>query len=303
MRSPKKEINIAFSSKRKLIGDDEIVVVFDTSPIRNLAHSDEPEWVSVFSKMRENGYLFSLSDAATAELLVQVREGRIPIDGYNRMIGLCKTFLSKKLPMLPGKVDLEAILGINNQPGMIEETAYLSSEAWRQLQNPLPTPPHLGSSLAELLDEEREEWGRFLAKLAEVSLYGGVDIRNSDPETAYEILAQLSEDYPFIKANIEPSMSIRMHLETRHRLRQMFRSVKKKKPYSPNSKKNRNDGIDLDMFRYLILPAFVVAEDSGFFTALEGINSFQRNWFIRPEDLARRWLNGERPAPAWPVGT
>jgi hypothetical protein len=291
------------ATKRKLISDDAIVVVFDTSPIRNLAHSSEPEWVSIFSRMREDGYSFSLSDAATVELLVQVRSGRIPLDGYERMIGLCKTFLNEQLPMIPGKIDLEAIIGINNDPEFIEETKYLSHHAWTQLQNPSSAYPHDGPPLEELLDEEREEWGSFLYRIAGISLSYGIDIWESDPETAHELLATLLGKHSFIKAEIEPSMSVRMHLETRYRLRQMFRSAKLIEPYTPSSKKNRNDGIDVDMFRYLILPAFVIAEDSGFFGSLQGIESFQREWFIRPEDLARRWINGERPSPEWPVET
>ena len=171
------------ATKRKLISDDAIVVVFDTSPIRNLAHSTEPEWVSIFSRMREDGYSFSLSDAATAELLVQVRSNRIPRDGYERMIGLCKTFLNEHIPMIPGKIDLEAIIGINNDPEFIEETKHLSHQAWRQLQNPLSVYPHFGPSLEELLDEERDEWGNFLYRIAEISpvSYTHLDVYKRQP--------------------------------------------------------------------------------------------------------------------------
>jgi hypothetical protein len=298
-----KAIDMVFPSGRKIIGDDTIAVVFDTSPIRNLAHSFSPDWVKVFSKMRESGYSFFLSDIATAELLTQVRSGRIPMDGYRQMISLCKDFLNQELPMLSGQADLNAIVGINNYSDRLNEIRYLSDAAWEQLQNPCFSYAHHGPTLEEVLDEDRTEWRQFFEDYSEMLNCNELDIAELDPEKDYEDIAKLLEPKLGSDMNIEPSMGVRMHLETRYRIRQMLRSSRKKEPYDPEREKNRNDGIDVGMFRYLILPAFVVADDSGFFGSLNSIESFQKNWFIRPEELARRWLNGENPVPAWPTST
>lgn len=76
--------------------------------------------------------------------------------------------------------------------------------------------------------------------------------------------------------------------------------TKLKKPYNPSSKNKRNDALDVDLFSYLSLPALVVAVDGGFFGSLEGIDSFQRAWFFRPETLAGQWRAGDAPRPVWP---
>ncbi len=72
-------------------------------------------------------------------------------------------------------------------------------------------------------------------------------------------------------------------------------------PYDPTSLKKLNDGIDFDLYRYLMLPAFVVADDSGFFTKITDIPSFQVKWFCKPQALADAWSRGESPVPHWPV--
>lgn len=101
-------------AKRRLIPEDKIIVILDTSPVRNLAHSEIPDWVRTFADMAEDGYSFSLAETTAAELLMQVRSGRIPEVDFHRMIGLLKTFLNLNAPVLPGQVDLEVIdLGAN----------------------------------------------------------------------------------------------------------------------------------------------------------------------------------------------
>lgn len=64
------------------------------------------------------------------------------------------------------------------------------------------------------------------------------------------------------------------------------------------TRNNRNDGIDVDL--YFMLPALVVANDSGSCGSLDDISSFQKAWFVRPEKLANEWQAGMRPCPAWP---
>jgi hypothetical protein len=286
---------------RNLIPEDQTIVVIDTSPVRNLAYGGIPEWVDTFAAMAEDGYSFSLADGTLAELLTQIRSGRIPADGYERMINLLRRFVSPTVPMLPGKIDLEAIIGIKNQVQNIEEIIYLSQEGWRQLQAPHAEALSLGPSLEDLLEEERSEWKNLLSDLRMNSLMYGIDIERSDPDDAAEFLADLVGRSFDSETNIDPPMSIRMHLELRYRFRQMARSAQMKHPYDPTNERNRNDGIDVDLYKYLILPALAVVEDRGFFGSLNSIRSFQKEWFIRPGDLATRWLAGERPRPIWPT--
>ncbi len=287
--------------KRHLIPDDQIIVVLDTSPIRNLAYSAQPEWVKTFEKMAADGYSFSLADCTVGELLTQVRSGAIPQDGYDRMIESIKIFLNPDFPMLPGKLDLEAMIGVLNEPHRFEEIKYLSQVGWSQLLAPHAPSNAMGPPLGELLEEERTDWKKILDRMAVSSLSQGIDLSASDPDDVAEFLANSIGTSLDRESDITPSMAIRMHLELRYIFRQMARSKKKKSAYDPENKKNRNDGIDLDIYKYFILPALVVAEDSGFFESLQTIQSFQREWFYKPGELAARWNAGERPGPEWPV--
>lgn len=286
--------------KRNLIPDSQIIVVLDTSPVRNLAHVEAPEWVTTFAAMAKDGYSFSLADATVAELLTQVRSGRIPLEGYKKMTELLTTFLNPKFPILPGKIDLEAMINVNEVPHNLDEILYLSQEAWRQLLAPHEPTVALGAPLEELLDEERREWADLLKMWAVNSFTFGIDIAKSDSDDVAEFLADLVGQSLYPDAEIEPPMAVRMHLELRYRFRQMARSAQRKRAYDPEKQKNRNDGIDVDLYKYFILPALAVTEDGGFFNSLDSIRSFQREWFIRPEALAARWLAGERPQPVWP---
>jgi hypothetical protein len=49
-----------------------------------------------------------------------------------------------------------------------------------------------------------------------------------------------------------------------------------------------------------VLPAFVIADDKVFFSKLEGIDSFQKKWFMKPAELAAQWQDGKKPQPVWP---
>lgn len=286
--------------KRHLIPCDRIIVVLDTSPVRDLAQSGREDWVQTFAAMVNDGYSFSLADATAAELLTQVRSGRIPQNGYDGMLKLLETFLNPDFPVLPGKIDLDAMIGVHDEPQILEETRYLSREAWRELVDPHGPTFGIGPSLDELLEEERREWTASLRRMVTNTYCRGIDLSRSDPDDAAEFLASQIGDSFYRGVEIEPPMTIRMHLEIRYRLRQMARTVRAKEPYNPESKKKRNDGIDVDLYKYFILPAFAVVKEGGFFGPLEDIRSFQREWFIRPETLAARWLNGERPQPIWP---
>lgn len=286
---------------RRIIPDNKTIVILDTSPVRRLAHEVLPEWVDVFVDMSKGGYSFSLADSTAAELLIQFRSGRIPREDYYKMLMHLERFLNPKMPVMPGKIDLELMIGISHPNYDINSTEHLSQYSWEILNNPELTDNCLGPSLEEIQNNERLEWVRSLEHLANMSLSSGIDISKMKPEHAAEFFAILVENNLNSEYNIVPPMGIRMHLELRHRFRQMARTTLKKKAYNPSSKSKINDGIDVDLFKYFILPAFVVAEDNGFFGSLEGIDSFQKDWFIKPQELSQIWKSGHHPKPMWPT--
>ncbi|MGB8417684.1 hypothetical protein [Paraburkholderia sp.] len=282
--------------KRLLVPDDQCIVVLDTSPARNLAHVETlPRWVETFAEMANSGYSFSLADGALAELLAQRSSGRIPDAGFEQMIAALARFLNPSLPVLPTKRDIEQMIGATDRAdGWSEEVFDLSNRGWAALQE---AKPELGARAEASLEEERISWFDLFGDLEDgwTNLGRPTDLDELDHPELYKALAAMDRG-----TTIFPPKSIRCDLQVRLLWRQFARSKRLKDPYDPASLKKINDGIDFDLYRYLQLPALVVAEDSGFFGKIENIPSFQRNWFWKPWVLAEAWVNGDKPLPKWP---
>ncbi|OUR81684.1 hypothetical protein A9Q75_07195 [Colwellia psychrerythraea] len=178
--------------------------------------------------MSKDGYSFSLADSTVAELLIQVRSGRIPIVGYNKMIDLLKTFLNKDLPILPGKRDLEVIIGLHQLREGLEEISYLSQHGWYQMLMPDREYAHFGPSLEKTCKEERDNWADFIRSFAETAFCYGIDIANSQPKVVADFLVGKVSEHISSDTYIEPSIAVRRHLEIRYRIRQVVRSLQKK---------------------------------------------------------------------------
>lgn len=285
----------------KLAPEHEVIVVLDTSVARGLGFSSQPDWVETFASMSRDGYRFSLADVALGELLLQVRDGRTSQDQHQRMLASLQPFLDGRFPVLPSGVDLLAMLGCSEEPIDLEETAKLAETGWALLSDSHVEAHVLGPPLEVIRDQEREDWPEWLTRVARHAEFSGIDLGRSRPDDVAEHLAELARASLDSKSDLSPPMSVRRHLEVRYRFRQMARTRLEKHPYNPRHPKKQNDGMDVDLYQYLMLPALVLTCDNGFFGSIESISSFQRNWFKRPEELAAKWMKGERPAPKWPV--
>jgi len=285
---------------RQLVPDHQIIVILDTSPVRELAfEAEKPSWVKTFSEMACDGYSFSLADSAAAELLNQVRTGATAFAAHQRAIGWVSTFLNPEVRVLPGNMDLDGMIGLDEDWNVCE-ARYLAAIAWEMLLDPLKPDAEGRLPFDLLLEEERYEWKSFFARLRHISMLSGLDVPKSDPASVMAFLVDRVATNLDKDTKVLPPLSIRRHLELRYRIRQYIRTEQTKRPYNPAAKRNRNDGIDINLYYYLMLPAFVVARDGGFYGPLNDIDSFQKTWFMPPERLASEWLAGNRPRPAWP---
>lgn len=115
---------------------------------------------------------------------------------------------------------------------------------------------------------------------------------------AHPLLDQKLSDMAAKSGSLQPTLAKRLDLQMRYAWRQWLR-FQDVDSYSPESRKNRNDGIDFDLYRYIMLPAYVAANDWGFHEKIADIKSPQRGWFWRPEQLADAWKDGEKPRPTW----
>lgn len=288
--------------ERAIVPASEVIVILDTAPVRGLAYAEAPPWLETFAQMAAQGYSFSLADGTLAELLAQRSRNALTAEECRRMLERLERFLNPQAPILLGKNDLSGMLRVNEKPWSEDECRALSETGWKVLK-------HSADSVEQqtapewALQEERDDW---------IAMYNGWqkiidDINAENPSEEPIDVAALSNELIAVMErsqdkwnSLVPPMSVRMHLVNRYYWRQFVRKQKIKDGYDPTSAKKRNDGIDADLYRYLVLPALVVTEDKGFLSGLDDIKSFQRHWFSTPQFLADEWLRGGRPAPAWP---
>lgn len=240
------------------------VVVLDTSPARNLAYvTTTPPWGNTFSEMARNGYSFSLADNAFAELISQITSGAITQVQAATMLDQLRLFLNPNLPILPGKRDLYALIGSNDRASdwSTGQVAALSAQAWELLNRASSSGASEPLSADNDLQSEREAWFAIFEKLGESDL-------TSEPLNEYKH-SQLTRALTGSDSKVpelSPPLSVRWDLQMRLLWRQYVRSKKETEPYVPTSPKKKNDGIDFDVFHYLLLPALVVATDGGTLT-------------------------------------
>lgn len=324
-------------SQRHIIPLEKCIVVLDTNVARKLGESTTcPDWLDTFGRMASSGeYTFALADGAFAELLNQITkpEGGMSDRCFSRMIQGLETFLDPEYPIILGKKDILGMLGIDGKgPWCAVEVRNLSKDGWHELCSVQLEPKNAQYQLRleEILQEEREEWAKqfkkfdyhFALELASVnrritelqSLSGvyALSLRNLLREYQQKLLALnnlkelegkvLDDALAGLDADNSlagVSMSARCDLQIRYLYRQWVRTRKSKRAYSPASHNNRNDGIDFDFYRFLMLPALVVTEDNGFLTRISDIPSAQKTWFMTPQELAAKWVRGDRPRPTW----
>lgn len=291
--------------QRKLIPDEQTIVVLDTSPVRNIGHDGVPAWVATFADMAKNGYSFSLADGACVELLTAHARGSITDHELATIISAAETYLNPAVPVLLGKVDLMRMIGESSAPsGWEAEALTLSQRAWQVLKAASSTSPEERIGGEDELQEDRDDWidafKKFDAAHAEwLSKYPDGEAEHPLNEYEHPALDAALDHLAAGSQTPPPTMAERQDLQMRYIWRQWVRTRKEKHAYDPSSPKKVNDGIDLDLYRYLMLPALVVADDGGFHQRIADIKSPQREWFWRPQALADAWTRGERPRPAW----
>lgn len=285
-----------------LVPNTKCIVVLDTSPARMLAQDDVcPDWVDNFRQMSQGDHFFCLSDVAFAELINQFKRGSITDAEFSRMMDLLTGFISPDYPIFPSKIDILAMIGgsANRPDWTIENSQDISQRSWSYLNGLVNERERTSNDASRLLQEERNDWLKYFDLFEEERIRCGYTADSLDEgggpllETVLNQLDQ-KENFPDV------SFSVRSDLQFKYLWRQYVRSLRMENAYNPESAKKVNDGIDFDLYRYFMVPALVVSCDRGFFEALNGIDSFQRSWFYRPDCLVSAWRRGAPTSPQWP---
>ena len=80
-----------------------------------------------------------------------------------------------------------------------------------------------------------------------------------------------------------PPASVRLDALLRANASFALQRLRPKNPYNPAKK--ANDGLDVDLLRYLAVPAIVCTNDGRLQRILKQAGSWQRRWVLRPSEL------------------
>lgn len=270
---------------RKLIPEEKCIVVLDTNIARYLVKNKyEPDLLDVFVEMKEHGYLFCLSDIAWAELIKQRLNDSIPAQEYEKMLSLLEKFIDMDFPMLPSTEGLTDLFFSE------DDYEFDFKHAWEQLRTLEDK-----QMLEKNLEEVKNGWLAYFSQCSKDPEIPSLlkSLRNDDPQLCQSFATR------FNHYNCVPPMHIRMDLELKYYTQQAINVANT--CINPCSKKRENDGLDVLLLHYLILPAFLLTEDKIFSSdKLQSIQSFQKEWILNPKKLAMKWCSGEEPRPVWP---
>jgi hypothetical protein len=298
---------------RTIIPETEQIVALDTG-IAWALRNTEPPWVATFITMREHGYHFCISDTFLAEFLNQFETGRLTPTEFRHAVEQMDRFISRVLPILPGKRQLYQMAGIHD-PQMPpaedpEFTRAYSTATWSWISSLTDTAalrttqarfthngqayvcPFQSGLAATELQTERDEWSAF--------------VRGFDPLPKDTLHQYRSEMLTNMRQTVDgwatcmPPMSVRLDLWQKSLLETAIQRNQSSGAFNPDSDKRRNDSIDSLLKLAFLLPAYVCTLDRNFTSRFAPIDSFQKVWLVTPEQLALAWTDGTNPRTQWP---
>ena len=298
---------------RFIIPENQVVVALDTGVLRSLCY-ENPGWVDTFAAMANNGYHFCLSEVLMVELIKQFEGGSITSSQWQDCVRKASRFLSKVLPVLPGKKQLFYLSGIRCKNAVDDfdpdfEGSY-SRATWAYLLaangstffknhyvvfscngKKYKCQLQLGEA-DKALEDERKYWIDFVK---------GFDVLPKDSMAKHKenVLGNMKTEMDSWSIG-RPPLSIRTDLLAKYLHEIATNRTKSKEPYNPEAKKKKNDGIDFLLNFAFILPALLCTGDEKFADRLKAISSYQNSWVYTPGELATAWSNGSITTPTWP---
>jgi hypothetical protein len=227
-----------------------------------------------------------------------------------------------------GGRELLAAVGINLQaaPPLTrspDEQRHIARAAWRILRraaNPEDVTTsgeiarvngqafHVGVDIARFpgaVGSEKGKWIEAFQRISGLSSTLSADAKarlnrhGGDVKIAIEQSQLVAKHVDSVSEPCSPAVSARLDAMIRVHSLHFFRSLKTREPY--NAKKNANDVFDLDLLRYLAVPAAICTADKGIHTSLRLTKSWQRRWVVYPNDLASADVRRSVRSIQWPA--
>lgn len=295
---------------RHFIDESRIIIALDTNVIRELCYN-EPNWLPTFEEMSKNEYDFCLTDHLFAEFLNQLQRASISEDEYQKAIKNLSTFISSRLPILPGNRELFGMCGcLNIESRFNPDEAYSFYHATYKLLSSATNIDDMlkgievsygkkcmgiflksTEQIQKTIDEERDRW---IEEIKSHDSFTEKELEDNKTEIINTITNSLDK-----KIECDPSLSIRLDVAIRHKYRQIKIANRLGTPYNPESKKKINDGIDYNMDFIFMLPAILCTSDDNYYKIIKDLNSFQSQWIYKPGELSDAWNCKTLTAPSW----
>jgi hypothetical protein len=300
-----------------------MALVLDTNVVRDLGTGDVDS-AGVYKAARE-GVALHLADGTVAELTHQLVTRSLKWDHWEHARTVLLRTLSKDEPVLPGgRVGLGR-LGITSSVAAvsqreIDDAVEQYNAAWTMLMEANRPEdferlsvylPRQGISVslprnhvqASYL-EERGTWPTDFANLRGKVLSVRPDFPDLLPAKqdsrealeAYVMTIKESIDRGHESAGLRPS--VRLDAFARVEALLCLRHLRKERRYNPD--KNPNDLIDLELLKYLAIPAAICTSDTGLIAKVRDSYSWQAKWVVRPSDLAQAAVRAEIMNLEWP---
>lgn len=295
---------------RHYIDEHRIIIALDTNVIRELCYN-EPSWLPIFEEMSKHEYDFCLADHLFAEFLNQLQRASISEGEYQRAIKNLSTFISSRLPILPGNRELFGMCGCLKKESQFnpDETHSFCHATYKLLSSAKNIDDMLKSievsygkkrvkiflknseQIQETIDEERNRW------IEEIKSHDSFSEKELD-DNKTELITTIT-DLLDKEIECDPPLSIRLDVAIRHKYRQIKIANRLRTPYNPESKKKINDGIDYNMDFVFMLPAILCTSDDNYYKVIKDLNSFQSQWAYKPDEMSDAWKDKTLTVPSW----
>lgn len=281
------------------------MVILDTNVIRSIAVDGGR--TDAFVALAREGGTISIADGTTVELLSWLHSTDRAWSDWERARGQFDEFIDPEIPVMMGGREALAQAGLflNDAPpsmllphDQLEENRriwrlLMSAKSLRELST-LHAAVQVGGKPTLLLvnasrapkqvARQQDSWVKMFDRLAVAAKAEGISIKGGvvPPELLEGQVAAIGRGLD-AHCTSSPPASVRMDAMIRVHLLLNLRSLQTKNRY--NARKDQNDAFDLELYRYLALPAAICTSDAGIFNDLHAASAWQSDWVVKPDDL------------------
>jgi hypothetical protein len=276
-------------------------IFLDDSVARGFGYDDGQKDIASLKAVRAKGHTLHLADVAVLELLTQIVERRFAWPDWIRARRALVRLLDPHDPAPAGGWQILDKVGIRLQQTLTEEEHQENRrrlrDGWKMLTkarrlaeiNRVEGIRARGKSVVSrfhaagaprVRDEIKSEWSDGLLTV-ESSL---------GPAPSFEdFVGQMAASFDR-RMQSTPPVSVRLDALLRVNASFAFQRLRSKNPYNPV--KQANDGLDVDLLRYLAVPAIVCTKDERLQRVVAQAGSWQRRWVLLPAELEAQVLHG-----------